>query len=192
MISRMIRICSKSSNLFKPAKFLSSSSAKFTSNTGHDASDRSSSGQSHTDRLDKRSNPPIKLTNEHLNNPDKLKKLLRCDQPVEGEPVPPSKNPYINLKDVSLKAFRPEGIDESQASFFMFPGQGSQYVGMGRKLLETGGNRRLVENMFKTASNILGYDLEEVCLQGPQTKLDQTLYAQPAIFVTSLAGKLIA
>ena len=89
-----------------------------------------------------------------------------------------------------MKAFRPAGIDESKTSFFMFPGQGSQYVGMGKSLLESGSNRRVVQNMFRTASNILGYDLEEVCLQGPETKLNQTLYAQPAIFVTSLAGKL--
>ena len=179
----MIRICSKSSNRFKLAKFLVGAEVKLSTDVS-DKPNRQSDGLS--DQA-----PAIKVTDKHLKDPDKLKKLLRCDQPVEGEPVPPAKNPYINKKNVGLSAFRPEGIDESKTSFFMFPGQGAQYVGMGRKLLESGNNCRLVENMFKTASNILGYDLEEVCLQGPETKLNQTLYAQPAIFVTSLAGKLV-
>lgn len=177
----MIRICLKSSNLFKPARLLSGSSAKFS----NDVSDRSHHGPPHDASPD-----PIKLTDKILNDSKQFQKIVRCNQPVEGEPVPPAKNPYINGKDPSLKAFRPTGIDESKTSFFMFPGQGSQYVGMGKSLLESGSNRQVVQSMFRTASNILGYDLEELCLNGPEDKLNQTLYAQPAIFVTSLAGKL--
>lgn len=42
--------------------------------------------------------------------------------------------------------------------------------------------------MFNIAHRILGYDLYSKCLNGPKEDLDQTQYAQPAIFVTSLAA----
>jgi hypothetical protein len=54
----------------------------------------------------------------------KIKELMFSKELVEGEPVPPAKNRYINLKNPALNAFRPEEFDESKASFFMFPGQG--------------------------------------------------------------------
>lgn len=112
-------------------------------------------------------------------------KLMYSREPVDGEPVPPAKNRYINLKNPALNAFRPdEGVDESNASFFLFPGQGSQFVGMGKKLLGSD----VAKDIYRIASTILGYDLEEICLQGPEDKLNQTFYAQPAVFVTSLAG----
>jgi [acyl-carrier-protein] S-malonyltransferase len=42
--------------------------------------------------------------------------------------------------------------------------------------------------MFEKANSILRYDLAKLCFEGPEEDLDKTLYAQPAIFVTSLAG----
>ena len=45
-----------------------------------------------------------------------------------------------------------------------------------------------VKEMFNIAHRILGYDLYSKCINGPQDELNQTLYAQPAIFVTSLAA----
>ncbi|MFH4975159.1 hypothetical protein AB6A40_001868 [Gnathostoma spinigerum] len=68
--------------------------------------------------------------------------------------------------------------------FILFPGQGSQFVGMGKKILDC----KRSEEMFDKASSILGYDLKKLCLEGPKTKLDQTIYCQPAVFVTSLAA----
>ncbi|ESO08719.1 hypothetical protein HELRODRAFT_185364 [Helobdella robusta] len=66
----------------------------------------------------------------------------------------------------------------------LFPGQGSQFVGMGKLLLEYPN----VRDIYKLASKILGYDLIEVCLKGPKSLLDKTLYCQPAVVVTSLAA----
>jgi len=66
----------------------------------------------------------------------------------------------------------------------LFPGQGTQKVGMAGKLLES----KACQALFELASKILGYDLVGLCAQGPQEKLDSTLYSQPAIFVCSLAA----
>lgn len=66
----------------------------------------------------------------------------------------------------------------------MFPGQGTQYVGMGKNLLVF----PQVVDMFKAASAVLKYDLLKLCLEGPKSKLDLTIYSQPAIFVCSLGA----
>ena len=68
---------------------------------------------------------------------------------------------------------------------FLFPGQGAQAVGMGRQLVE---NTPRAREVFDRAKAVLGYDLLDVCLNGPAEKLDSTVYSQPAIFVTSLAA----
>lgn len=62
---------------------------------------------------------------------------------------------------------------------FMFPGQGAQYVGMGKELSAS--------DIYESANNILGYDIKKLCLEGPQEELVQTRYSQPAILVTSVA-----
>ena len=68
---------------------------------------------------------------------------------------------------------------------FLFPGQGVQFVGMGKRLYESlPGARR----MFDVAREVLGYDLAKLCFEGPAESLDSTLYSQPAIFVTSLGA----
>lgn len=67
---------------------------------------------------------------------------------------------------------------------YMFPGQGSQFLGMGEELL----------NDFKTLSNrasdILGYDIRELCIKDPNKQLSNTQYTQPAIFVVSVLAYL--
>ena len=68
---------------------------------------------------------------------------------------------------------------------FMFPGQGSQSVGMGAGLVES---MPAAKQLFTDASESLGYDLLEICLNGPAERLNATDISQPAIFVTSLAA----
>lgn len=67
---------------------------------------------------------------------------------------------------------------------FLFPGQGSQYVGMTQKL----SNRPAVESIFRKAENILGYDLQSLCVSGPQSRLEETVNCQPAVMAASLAA----
>lgn len=67
---------------------------------------------------------------------------------------------------------------------FLFSGQGSQYVGMGKKLCE---NYKVASDMFDEASEALGFDLKKLCQQGTMEELTLTYNAQPAILTTSAA-----
>ena len=89
----------------------------------------------------------------------------------------------VSLRDQARHAFRPR-INPMDTSIVLFPGQNSQFVGMGGKLL----SYPTVEKMYKTASNILGYNLLDMCLHGPKDVLSKTVHSQPAVLVTSLAA----
>ncbi len=66
----------------------------------------------------------------------------------------------------------------------IFPGQGSQVVGMGSHVAQA---YPAAMECFRTAKLVLGYDLYALCANGPETTLRETRYAQPAIFVTNVA-----
>ncbi len=70
---------------------------------------------------------------------------------------------------------------------FLFPGQGSQKVGMGADFVKMCNEAKYV---FETASNILGFNLLEICLNKSQAELNKTIYCQPAIVATSIAAFL--
>ena len=65
---------------------------------------------------------------------------------------------------------------------FIFPGQGSQYVGMGKDWYESSSEARA---MFAKANEILGLDIAKICFEGPEDDLRQTSVTQPAIFLHS-------
>lgn len=68
---------------------------------------------------------------------------------------------------------------------FVFPGQGSQKVGMGRDFAER--YPVLIERYFRPADEILGFGLTALCFEGPDEQLVQTQNTQPAIFLVSMA-----
>jgi [acyl-carrier-protein] S-malonyltransferase len=67
---------------------------------------------------------------------------------------------------------------------FVFPGQGSQEVGMLKDMAET---TSLVSQTFDEASAVLGYDLWQLVQQGPEDQLNQTEFTQPALLTASIA-----
>merc|ERR1712187_786737 len=66
----------------------------------------------------------------------------------------------------------------------LFPGQGSQYV----KMLSTVRDIPKVQELLKKADDILGYSITELCLKGPESRLEEASYCQPAMFIAGLAG----
>lgn len=68
---------------------------------------------------------------------------------------------------------------------FLFPGQGAQFVGMGKELES---ELPAVRDLFSRAEEVLGFDLKRICFEGPAETLEATDISQPAIFVASLAA----
>jgi [acyl-carrier-protein] S-malonyltransferase len=68
---------------------------------------------------------------------------------------------------------------------YIFPGQGAQYVGMGKDLYD---NFREAREVFDRANEIAGFDIEKLCFEGPKERLSTTTYSQPAILVASIAA----
>ena len=85
----------------------------------------------------------------------------------------------------ATRATRATADADASPVAFLFPGQGSQKVGM---LASAAAELPSVRAMCDKASEILGYDLLDVCVNGPKEKLDDTAFAQPALFVAGLAA----
>ncbi|WP_446745507.1 ACP S-malonyltransferase [Silvibacterium acidisoli] len=71
---------------------------------------------------------------------------------------------------------------------FLFPGQGSQAVGMGRDLVE---KFAIARQTFEEADEALGFSLSQLCFEGPEDQLKLTEYTQPAIFTVSIAAQRV-
>lgn len=67
---------------------------------------------------------------------------------------------------------------------FIFPGQGSQYVGMGKEIAAAFPE---AQDVFREASEALGYDIGTLCFEGPEEELNKTFRTQPAILTVSVA-----
>jgi len=76
-----------------------------------------------------------------------------------------------------------EALNRMGSVAFVFPGQGSQYVGMGKDLAESSADAR---SLFDEADDVLGFDLSKICFEGPDEELRQTRNTQPAIFLHSM------
>jgi len=131
----------------------------------------------------------VQLKGERLNY-----KLMEGTGPAEG---------WVSLKvsgkELLIKVNRPSpsavpavaaplpvvsAVAEPLPVALCFPGQGSQYVTM----LEGVNHLPGVQVMLEKAKIILGYDVLELCLKGPETKLEETRFCQPAMFIAGLAG----
>jgi [acyl-carrier-protein] S-malonyltransferase len=67
---------------------------------------------------------------------------------------------------------------------YVFPGQGSQYVGMGKDIYN---KYDFVKELFHTGNKILGYNITDLMFDGSKKELKKTIYCQPAMFLTNLA-----
>lgn len=67
---------------------------------------------------------------------------------------------------------------------YLFPGQGAQYVGMGKDVYD---NFSCARDIFHQANDLLGFDIAQLCFEGPADKLKETENSQPAILTTSIA-----
>ena len=72
-----------------------------------------------------------------------------------------------------------------RATGWLFPGQGSQQVGMGKALAEAYPAAR---RTFAEADDVLGFSLSRLCFEGPEEELSDTVNAQPALLATSIAA----
>ncbi|KAK1271430.1 hypothetical protein QJS04_geneDACA005973 [Acorus gramineus] len=107
-----------------------------------------------------------------------------------GLRTPLARGSRVSMSAMSVGSTAVSAVDDvlfsdyKPSSAFFFPGQGAQAVGMGK---DAQGVEAAAE-LFRKANAILGFDLLDVCANGPKEKLDSTVISQPAIYVTSLAA----
>lgn len=77
------------------------------------------------------------------------------------------------------------GVLSGRKAAFVFPGQGSQAVGMGKDLAES---FPAAADVFRRADEVLGYSISNMCFNGPEDDLKQTINTQPVLYLTSAAA----
>ncbi|KAI5730294.1 hypothetical protein M8J76_012125 [Diaphorina citri] len=132
-------------------------------------------------------NPPEKgevLTAKELleNSTTYVGETVETEEDVwASKPYPKHYDPRQSQAQHSL---RPK-TDPRDTSIIMFPGQGTQFVGMGGDLIKT---LPMAKDLFEEASAILKFDLLKLCLEGPASELNKTIHAQAAVFVCSIGA----
>jgi len=116
-------------------------------------------------------------------------KLREGDGPEEGwVSLTLKSNPLVTKTDKKpappVDIFTDADGKKRAACGLLFPGQGSQYVGM----LKDSADDPVVKDMLAKAKDILGWDPLELCLNGPEEKLEMTNFTQPCMFIGGLAG----
>ncbi|CAE7511799.1 Mcat [Symbiodinium pilosum] len=125
-----------------------------------------------------------------VDHPDEQAALLKHGGPPSQEMVKlwssaiGQNNTTTLMRLICALAELEVGPAEGSKAALLFPGQGSQFVGMLAKCKDN----PTVQKMISSANDILGYDLLEVCLQGPEEKLSQTSICQPAVFLAGMAA----
>eukprot|EP00440_Ansanella_granifera_P008394 gb/GFBE01009093.1/.p1 GENE.gb/GFBE01009093.1/~~gb/GFBE01009093.1/.p1 ORF type:complete len:887 (+),score=255.19 gb/GFBE01009093.1/:1-2661(+) len=116
---------------------------------------------------------------------DKMLQNSQEKPAVEDAPVPQPEPPAQEDKVEKRASVHFEDMPAPKLPVgLLFPGQGSQYV----KMMNDVKDLPAVKEMLEKAKGVLGYDLLELCLQGPEEKLEQTKFCQPAVYVAGLAG----
>jgi [acyl-carrier-protein] S-malonyltransferase len=119
---------------------------------------------------------------------DKDMAKLRMYQYGLGDYVKPYPVPdEIKQKPLDLPSSKVAKLMKKEPAMpvgLLFPGQGSQYVGMLKDVCE----KPAVKAMLNKAESILGWDPRDICLNGPESKLSETRYCQPIMFLAGLAA----
>mmetsp|Transcript_40175 Transcript_40175/g.116161 ORF Transcript_40175/g.116161 Transcript_40175/m.116161 type:complete len:556 (+) Transcript_40175:82-1749(+) len=102
-------------------------------------------------------------------------------------PYPPPTPEELQRRPLDLPVSRVAPLEKRKVALpaaLLFPGQGSQYVGMMKDVVD----RPNVKVMFSRAAAILGWDPKEIALNGPEEKLSETRYCQPLMFMGGIAA----